>query len=269
MRKVLWLVVLAAVFAGCDDAPSEAPAEPISADSPDALDPTNTPDPSKPKEAPDGSIGSVEQVVGDTKLVRGDTPTELEAGNWIMPGDQVKTGTDGKAAVQLGSGSLLRVGPDSQVEITDFQRSQAKRSGTIKVLAGKFWMNVVKWVGEAEQSYIEVQTGNAVAGIRGTTLWGDTARDVICSLEGDVEVRSTIGSNPPPKGKRKGKKKPAKRKRGKGKAAATAGGPMKLIAGQCASEMSKGRTTPLTPTAEQVQEYLAEVMIADNDEGGE
>ncbi|HET6343446.1 MAG TPA: hypothetical protein VFH51_00885, partial [Myxococcota bacterium] len=74
----------------------------------------------------------------------------------------------------------------------------------------------------------------AVAGIRGTTLWGDTALDAVCSLDGDVSVASKADAGLP--------------------AAA-------LTAGHCAAEMGKGKLTPLQPTEAQVKGYLGEVLI--------
>ena len=89
---------------------------------------------------------------------------------------------------------------------------------------------------DGERTLLLSLNPEAVAGVRGTTLWGDIDVDAICALEGTIEVRSLK----------------SKRKKTKAK---------KLAAGQCAAQLSKGKTKLLEPTPGQVREYLSEVLI--------
>ena len=88
---------------------------------------------------------------------------------------------------------------------------------------------------------MEFSTPNAVAGVRGTTLWGDVDRDLICALEGEIEVTSK-------------KAKAKKKKKVKSK---------KIKAGKCAAKLSKGKTKSVKAKAKDVKKYLAEVLIAE------
>ena len=94
-------------------------------------------------------------------------------------------------------------------------------------------MNVTRWTGSGSSRY-EIATPTAVAGVRGTTLWGDTQVDAICALEGTIEVRSLTQSGLPP---------------------------VSLNAGNCASALSQGKLAPMAPTKAKIEEYLDEVLI--------
>jgi hypothetical protein len=135
--------------------------------------------------------------------------------------------------VTLTDQSVVAIGPNTRLEMSAYAIDTDSRTGRITIAAGRFWMHVKKWTKPGASLY-EVSTPNAVAGVRGTTLWGDTDVDAICALEGSIEVRSLRQS---------------------GLAAAV------LSAGNCASQLSQGKLEPLAPTKEQLDKYLKEVLI--------
>jgi hypothetical protein len=99
------------------------------------------------------------------------------------------------------------------------------------VVSGKFLASVAKWIGGGGSEF-KVTTPNAVAGVRGTVLWGDVERDAICALYGTITVKSVKGGDTTEK---------------------------TLEAGHCVTKMKDGQTDPLTPDAATVQTYLGEV----------
>ncbi len=178
-------------------------------------------------------FGTIAAIQGKPTLVRDTKPLALAVGSTLQHGDIIETGADSKARINLDDGSVLAIGPRSKITLKSYVLDGETRSGAIRVAIGSFWMNVTKWA-IPEQSSIEVETPNAVAGVRGTTLWGDTQRGVICSLDGNVSVTSVSG-----------KMKPAA-----------------LTAGHCVGELDANKLTPITPDAKTVEKYLGEVQIA-------
>jgi hypothetical protein len=98
------------------------------------------------------------------------------------------------------------------------------------VLFGRFKLAIADWLNGP--SDYQVDTPTAVAGVRGTVLWGDTQLDAICALRGHVEVRTVRGN-----------------------ATAT------LEAGHCVTDMAKGEVAPLVPSREDLEKYLREVTL--------
>jgi hypothetical protein len=95
--------------------------------------------------------------------------------------------------VKLADGSVLRLGPSSRavVQGATFGKTVDERRISAKLLVGKVWANVAKAVG-GEQRF-EIQTENAVAGVRGTTFRVDAAADrsvVVKVYSGTVAVAS-------------------------------------------------------------------------------
>jgi hypothetical protein len=179
------------------------------------------------------SIAVVEAVEGDVTVLHESKKLPAAPGLRLVAGDGLETGSPGKARVRLADDSILALGASTQLALTRLAMDEATRSGRIDVALGRFWMKVEKWTGTGASAY-EVATPSAVAGVRGTTLWGDTDVDAICALEGTIEVRSVRDTT---------------------LAAAS------LSAGNCASRLSKGELAPLTPTSEQLQKFLDEVLI--------
>ena len=85
----------------------------------------------------------------------------------------------------------------------------------------------------SHSSTYEVRTATAVAGVRGTVLWGDTDLDTICALDGHVEVRALSGT----------------------------GSSAQLAAGDCVTHMGAGQTALLTPSAAELAAYIKEVTL--------
>jgi len=174
--------------------------------------------------------GLVVAINGAPALVLGDQTRPLQRGESVAIGNHIRTDHDAKVKLLLSDDSVLAIGPDSEVVIDQLLLGSADRSARLRVLAGRFKLAVSAWLGG--KSDYEVATPTAIAGVRGTVLWGDTGLDAICDLHGTVQVRTLRGG------------------------AATT-----LAAGHCVTGMGKGTTTPLTPSKEDLQRYLSLVTL--------
>ena len=155
----------------------------------------------------------------------------LKRGSSVFTGDVVETDATSKAKILFADDTVLAIGPKSRVNISDFVLDANGRTVRLRVLAGRFKVAIAKFFGG--QTDYEIRTPTAVAGVRGTVLWGDTDLDAICALEGNIEVRPRTG----------------------------AGAPAQLSAGECVGQMAAGKTTPLKPTAAELAAYLKEVTL--------
>jgi hypothetical protein len=180
----------------------------------------------------DASIAVVEAVQGEASVLHEAGRLAAQPGMRLAAGDRLQT-AEGKMRVRMRDDSILAVGSNTRLALSDLVMDEKARSGRIDVAAGRFWMHVEKWTGTGESRY-EVATPSAVAGVRGTTLWGDTQVDAICALEGTIEVRSVKN---------------------------TGIAPATLRDGNCAARLSEGQLAPLVPTTDQIGKYLDEVLI--------
>jgi hypothetical protein len=178
-----------------------------------------------------GEAGLVVRVNGVPTLERAGKTEALKRGSSVFTGDVIETDANSKVKILLNDDSVLAIGPKSRVTVSDFALDSGGRDVRLQVLAGRFKIAIAKFFG-AHSDY-EIRTPTAVAGVRGTVLWGDTVLDAICALEGNIEVRPRTG----------------------------AGAPAQLSTGECVSQMAAGKTAPLKPTAEELAAYLKEVTL--------
>lgn len=175
--------------------------------------------------------GAVVGVEGEPRISRGDQSTTLKRFHTIRVGDVISTDAQSKVKLLLRDDTILTVGPSSRFHVERLVLNEERRSLQIRVTVGRFKASIQKFFGGL--SDVQVFTPTAVAGVRGTILWGDTDVDAMCSLEGTIEVRSLLSDDPP----------------------------AFLPAGQCVSGMGQGQTAPLAPTPEQLAEFLDQVTL--------
>ncbi len=92
----------------------------------------------------------------------------------------IVTGDDGHAVISIVAGSLIEVRAKSRVELGTSER----KKDSFKLLAGALWSLV------PTGTSFEVQTDNAVAGVRGTIFYVEKApkSTYICDCNGEVEL---------------------------------------------------------------------------------
>lgn len=109
----------------------------------------------------------------------------------VKVGYFVRTGPESRAELKFSDGSVLRLGPESLLEMQAGQfNAKTKEVGVEATLvAGKVWAKVSKLVGS--DAKFKVKTQNAVAGVRGTIFRVNTERDkatVVKVYQGAVAV---------------------------------------------------------------------------------
>jgi len=160
--------------------------------------------------APPAPAGTVTFVAGEaTRSAEGKTE-KLTVGCAVFQGDVLETQKRTRLEVKLADQSVVRLGPSSKANIqaAAFGKTVEERKVSAKLLVGKVWANVAKAVG-GEQRF-EVQTENAVAGVRGTTFRVDAATDrsvVVRVYSGTVAV----ASGPLPRPEHRAAAKPERR----------------------------------------------------------
>jgi hypothetical protein len=143
--------------------------------------------------APRPPAGAVAFLAGDATRAAAGKTEPLAPGAAVFEGDVLETQRRTRLEVKLADGSVLRLGPSSRVAVqaAAFGKTVDERKVSAKLLVGKVWANVARAVG-GEQRF-EVQTENAVAGVRGTTFRVDAATDrsvVVKVYSGTVAVAS-------------------------------------------------------------------------------
>ena len=110
--------------------------------------------------------------------------------------DRLLTGNESRAIVQLGDGSAVKLGANSQI---DFNAMDRKPGGpftaALDVATGAFRLTTDILRKFRSPRAINVRVGTVTAGIRGTDLWGrsNEDRDLICLLEGRIYVSHPQG----------------------------------------------------------------------------
>ncbi len=133
-------------------------------------------------QSPSGEVLVYQADEGGTDFV------QASAGMKLKAGDRVTTGEDGSVLLVFFEGSVIEIGPGSDVSVEELARDAATGSTTVSVwqLVGST-VNRVQNLADSSSKY-EVETPSGVAVVRGTTF----------SLEvdesGDTELRTQEGN---------------------------------------------------------------------------
>jgi len=126
--------------------------------------------------------GSVTASEGQAEIIRSGQPGIPAAANMsIHMGDMAKTGNRSKLEIRFDDGSIIRLGENSQAEISEYLFQDDRILAKIFLHAGKVRSIVKKTArlfGVGETNRFEVHTDTAVIGARGT--------DFITSREGKI-----------------------------------------------------------------------------------
>ncbi len=127
--------------------------------------------------APTPPPGEVTFVSGEASRSASGSVEKLKLGSAIFENDTVETQGRTRLEITLRDQSVVRVGPRSKVQLSAavFGRSLDDRKVAARLVVGDMWARVARAVGG--ESRFEVQTANAVAGVRGTTFRVDARAD--------------------------------------------------------------------------------------------
>ena len=104
-------------------------------------------------------------------------PADLRVGSGVAQGDIISTGDAARLELKFADASLLRIGPKARVQLTTahFGGGPARRQMTAKLFFGNLWAKVTSAI-QGDQKF-QIETENAVAGVRGTTFRVDARED--------------------------------------------------------------------------------------------
>jgi hypothetical protein len=134
---------------------------------------------------------TVEAVQMPAWLERDGARAPLAPGTALRAGDALRTGEGARVLLALPEGSSVRLGEQSEFRL---ETSGVRRDGVfvaaMNVLAGAFRFTTGA-LARVRSREVDVTIRTVTAGIRGTDLWGKAGddRDVVCLIEGRIEVR--------------------------------------------------------------------------------
>jgi hypothetical protein len=144
--------------------------------------------------------GQVTFVSGEATRTAGGRSEKLAVGAPVFAGDLIETQGRTRLELTLRDQSVVRFGPRSRVVLgaAVFGRSVEDRKVAARLVAGEVWAKVARAVGG--DSRFEVQTANAVAGVRGTTFRVNarTDRSVVVKVYGGTVAVAGAGPIPRP-----------------------------------------------------------------------
>ena len=112
------------------------------------------------------AIGKFTELRGDVTLKRAQQSIKPKVDENVQTKDLVATGAKSRAKLLLADESMLSVGQNSNLEITEFLLDRGKRSSVLSLTAGTAYTKVEKFL--SPDTKFEVRTPTAVAGVRGT-----------------------------------------------------------------------------------------------------
>jgi hypothetical protein len=145
----------------------------------------------------ESAFATIEQVVGDVRILKGETAVPLRGGETLAEGASLQTGTDGSTVVRLADGSLLRLAANSRMLIDRARRYSTVDhiSSGVKLEQGRVEVQATKAV--AGKPGFEVRTPQGVLGVRGTEFRVKVAGDQQVTggevLEGAVQFAGGSG----------------------------------------------------------------------------
>jgi hypothetical protein len=140
--------------------------------------------------APAQPAAVVEGVQMPAWLERDGARKPLAVGMELKGGDAVKTGAGSRALVKLSEGSLVKLGENGSLLITEVNPdSGGLFKAALRIAEGAFRFTT-DLLQKTRRREVSIRVATVTAGIRGTDLWGKSSADrqVVCLIEGAIEV---------------------------------------------------------------------------------
>jgi len=141
-------------------------------------------------------VGTVAALEGSARIGRGGTWEPAAIGSAIHLGDKLETGQPGQMRVVFRDDTVLNLADDTHIDVDEgvFAPNEGLIRSSMKLLRGKVRALVGEYYSRPGAAY-ELQTGTAVAGVRGTEfiVSYDPSLEVtrVIGIEGRVEVRNS------------------------------------------------------------------------------
>jgi len=137
-----------------------------------------------------GSTGKVLHAQGQVQVLRDETPWALNVGDQINPRQEIVTGLDGYAKIQVPDGSVFEIFPNSRAT---FRSNQGNLRELLDLWIGRVKVHIEKLNGKPNPN--RIQTPSAVISVRGTTFDVTVEADEMTMVlveEGQVAVQHAL-----------------------------------------------------------------------------
>jgi len=114
-------------------------------------------------------MGTFKEVQGEIQLGQEPGRAAPASGDALRQGDRVRTGQTGGASIVLKDGTVLTMGPNTTVDLSQFQFDSTTQSGNfvLDLLQGSVRV-VTGLLAKANPERFKVRTPTSVVGVRGT-----------------------------------------------------------------------------------------------------
>jgi hypothetical protein len=132
----------------------------------------------------------VSALEGKADRARGAQRQPLAVGSGLSQGDVIETQKDSRLELRFSDASVLRLGPRAKLQLAEAHfGGPSRRRLSAKLFFGKLWAKVTSVI-QGDQKF-QVETENAVAGVRGTQFLVDARADksvLVRVYDGQVAV---------------------------------------------------------------------------------
>lgn len=131
--------------------------------------------PSPPVPANDQRIGTVKQVRGESWLGQSGARRAATSGEGVFEAERVSTGPRGAATITLKDGTILTMGPNSTMDLSQFQYNSTTQQGNfaLNLLQGSVRV-VTGLLARINPDLFKITTPTSVVGVRGTDFIVET-----------------------------------------------------------------------------------------------
>ena len=113
----------------------------------------------------------------------------LVPGMELRAGDRILSGKDARVLMKLSEGSVVKLGENGTLQLTELSATRELFKGALQVLEGAFRFTT-DVAAKARKREVEVKVDQVTIGIRGTDFWGRSRaeRQIVCLIEGAIQV---------------------------------------------------------------------------------
>ena len=122
------------------------------------------------------AAGMVKRVTGNVTLERAGSRVPALAGSVVQVGDLLRTGADSAVGITLADDTLLALGADSELQLSEFSFDSTTQDGSLLASLWRGTLGVITGlIGKKTPDKVQVQTRTVVLGVRGTEFIVDVA----------------------------------------------------------------------------------------------
>lgn len=115
------------------------------------------------------AVGFVKSMDGEVLIVNGEKTLQAARNMEFDRGDSIRTGTGGRVGLMFQDGTVVSLGPDSEIAVEEFLFDPAaqKLSFVVRMLKGTFSF-ITGQIAKLAPEKVRLETPEATLGVRGT-----------------------------------------------------------------------------------------------------